>query len=89
MKHYTDFRSCLLEVIHKPGQSWKTASGWGSKNPEGSVEYFENEEQATNWGKGKSRMRPEGSICPNKNDTSCPVKLDDEGNDEKISRKKK
>ena len=89
MKQYTDFRSSLLEVMHKDGQSWKTTSGWGSKNSEGSVEYFENEEQAINWAKGNARMRPEGSLCPNKHDTSCPVELDDDGYDKKISRNKK
>ena len=89
MKKYTDFRSALLEVAQKSGQAWKTTSGWGSKNKEGSVEYFDQESQAMDWAKGHSRMRPEGAVDSCKHDTSCPVELDDDGNDKKPERKTK
>lgn len=81
MKQYISFRSALLEVFHKNGQSWKTTSGWGSKNKEGSTEYFETENQANDWANGTARMKPEESVCLDKYDTSCPVELDDDGND--------
>ncbi len=89
MKHIKSFRSSLLESNQKPGKVWKTVSGWASKNKEGSVEYFENENQAMDWAKGHARMRPEGSQDTCKHDTSCPVELDDDGNDAKPKPKAK
>jgi hypothetical protein len=62
---------------HKPGETWKTASGKiGAKNKDGVVDYFEDEDSAKAWISGK--YAPAGRV-KEPGDTSTPVELDADG----------
>lgn len=62
---------------HKPGETWKTASGKiGAKNKDGAVDYFEDEDSAKAWISGQ--FKPAGR-AEQPGDTSVPVQLDRDG----------
>ena len=83
MELYKSLRTVIFEVQtasgHKPGETWKTASGkWGAKNKAGQTDYFEDEDSAKAWISGN--YAPAGRT-DKPGDTSTPVELDADGNE--------
>ena len=83
MSEYKTLRTIALEIQeaagHKPGETWKTASGKiGAKNKDGVVDYFEDEDSAKAWISGN--YAPAGRT-DKPGDTSTPVELDSDGNE--------
>ena len=90
MNEYKTLRTIALEIQeaagHKPGETWKTASGKiGAKNKDGVVDYFEDEDSAKAWISGK--YAPAGRV-QEPGDTSTPVELDADGYEAKGTPKK-
>lgn len=90
MNEYKTLRTIAIEIQeaagHKPGETWKTASGKiGAKNKDGVVDYFEDEDSAKAWISGK--YAPAGRV-QEPGDTSTPVELDADGYEAKGTPKK-
>ena len=63
--------------VSRQGKVWKTASGHhAATNPQGTTDYFEDQEQAAAFSKGRGKG---GSVHHSKVDTSQVVPIDDHG----------